>query len=142
MVCLLACNAYNERKQPDVPADLGPVLAAAVGSYHTCAVQADGQLVCFGDSTLANQCDVPPDLGPVLAVAAGHSHTCAVRTDGQLVCFGDNDFTDVPADLRTSPGSCSASFSYLCCADRWSALEWKVNSPPADHAERCRRGLA
>ena len=45
---LLTCNAYNERKQPDVPADLGPVLAAAAGRYHTCAVRTDGQLVCFG----------------------------------------------------------------------------------------------
>ena len=56
--------------------DLGPELAVAAGALHTCAVRADGRLVCFGHNT-HGQCDVPADLGPVLAVTAGAWHTCA-----------------------------------------------------------------
>ena len=73
-------------EQCDVPTDLGPVLSVAAGLRHTCAVRADGRLVCFG-CNVDGQCDVPADVGPVLAVAAGF-HTCAVRADGRLICFG------------------------------------------------------
>ena len=72
------------------------------GKVHTCAVKADGQLVCFGlGHNDYGQCDVPTDLGPVRAVAAGWHHTCAVKADGQLVCFGDNSYghCNVPTDL-------------------------------------------
>ncbi|CAE7804148.1 UVR8 [Symbiodinium sp. CCMP2592] len=81
-------------------AELGPVVAVSAGESHSCALRADGQLVCFGDSE-NGQCEVPPDLGPVVAVSAGYRHTCAVRTDGQLVCFGDSRYgqCDVPIDL-------------------------------------------
>ena len=50
-------------------ADLGPVSAVAAGWYHTCAVKADGQLVCFGWND-DGQCAVPAEFGPVSAVAA------------------------------------------------------------------------
>ena len=72
----------------------------AAGSQHTCAIQCDGRLVCFGNNC-AGQCDVPADLGPVKAVAAGCFHTCAVRCDGRLVCFGYNTSgqCNVPADI-------------------------------------------
>ena len=46
--------------QCDVPADLGPVLAVSAGSFHTCAVRADSQIVCFGRNA-DGQCDVPAD---------------------------------------------------------------------------------
>ena len=49
-------------------------LPIAAGRHHTCAIRANGQLVCFGDSS-NRQCHVPPDLGPVLAIAAGSFHT-------------------------------------------------------------------
>ena len=95
----LAC--FGE-KGDIVPPDLGPVVAVAAGYYHTCAVKASGELVCFGGNNDSGQCDVPADLGPVVAVAAGYYHTCAVKASGELVCFGGNNDSgqcDVPADL-------------------------------------------
>ena len=41
----------------------------AAGSQHTCAVKANGDLVCFGDNE-CGQCDVPPDLGCLLLRAS------------------------------------------------------------------------
>ena len=43
--------------------------AVAAGAYHTCAVKENGQLVCWGLSSLG-QCAVPRALGPVTAVAS------------------------------------------------------------------------
>ncbi|OLP75846.1 E3 ISG15--protein ligase Herc6 [Symbiodinium microadriaticum] len=95
-------------QQCDLPADLGPILAVSAGFGHTCAVRADGELICFGWNH-AGQCDVPADLGPVLAVSAGNVHACAVRSDGQLVCFGEhiNGQWDVAVDF-------SAGFLHTC----------------------------
>ncbi|CAE7890014.1 unnamed protein product [Symbiodinium sp. KB8] len=41
--------------------DLGPVSSVSAGYDHTCAVTADGRLVCFGESR-SGQCDVPEPL--------------------------------------------------------------------------------
>ena len=105
-----------------------PVLAVSAGDYHTCAVRADGQLVCFG-RTYDGQRDVPADLGPILEVSAGAYHTCAMRSDGQLVCFGRTDERqcDVPADLGPVLAVSAGDFLYLCGAGRWSArLLWTI----------------
>jgi hypothetical protein len=40
---------------------LGPEDTVAAGYSHTCAVKADGELVCFGDDEV-EQCHVPPGL--------------------------------------------------------------------------------
>ncbi len=69
------------------PAHVGQAVAA--GSQHTCAVTAQGRLVCFGANG-SGQCSVPEGLEDVVAVAAGDQHTCAVTAQGRLVCFGDN----------------------------------------------------
>ena len=63
--------------------------SVAAGGFHTCAVTARGELVCFG-GTGDGQCTVPAGLGPVLSAAAGSFHTCAVTADRRLVCFGQN----------------------------------------------------
>ena len=69
-----SCHCRNCATEPT---DFGRVLSVSAGQAHTCAVQADGQLVCFGDNYFG-QCDVPADLGPVLTASAGYKHTCAV----------------------------------------------------------------
>ena len=87
--------------QCEVPPDLGPVVTVASGYFHTCAVKASGELVCFG-SNKNGQCEVPPDLGPVVAVAAGPRHTCAVKANGELVCVGETGYgqCDVPPGFK------------------------------------------
>ena len=110
---LIACSACTEHGQWHLPAGS----TVATGGGHTCAVRADGRLICFGWNN-EGQCDVPADLGPVLAVAAGAGHTCAVRADGQLICFGWNEkgLCDVPADL--GPVLAVAAGQFHTCAVR------------------------
>jgi alpha-tubulin suppressor-like RCC1 family protein len=50
---------------------LGPVVAITASQYHTCALQANGEVVCWG-TNINNQLDLPPDLN------------AAVQTIGQL----------------------------------------------------------
>eukprot|EP00747_Dinoflagellata_sp_TGD_P217710 gnl/TRDRNA2_/TRDRNA2_90075_c1_seq2.p1 gnl/TRDRNA2_/TRDRNA2_90075_c1~~gnl/TRDRNA2_/TRDRNA2_90075_c1_seq2.p1 ORF type:complete len:212 (+),score=9.82 gnl/TRDRNA2_/TRDRNA2_90075_c1_seq2:41-637(+) len=101
----LVCFGRNRRGQCDVPDGhidefdplggpgfcarpaLGPITAVAAGGWHTCALQNDGQLICFGAGN-AGQCKVPNGFGPFTAIAAGTVHTCALSADGRLVCFG------------------------------------------------------
>ena len=56
----MVSSSALERTNPGsvtVPEDLGPVLAVSAGNAHTCAVRADGSLVCFGDCH--GKCEVP-----------------------------------------------------------------------------------
>ena len=87
----------------------------ATGVNHTCAVKANGDLVCWG-SNYYGQCDVPPDLGPVMTVAAGLNHTCAVKANGDIVLFGNNWYgqCDVPPDL--GPVAAMAAGGFHTCA--------------------------
>jgi hypothetical protein len=68
--------------------------------YHTCALQADGTVVCWGDNSFGATA-APSTLGAVSQVSAGGHHTCALKTDGTVVCWGDNSAgaTAVPATL-------------------------------------------
>eukprot|EP00931_Biecheleriopsis_adriatica_P018653 TRINITY_DN12991_c3_g1_i1.p1 TRINITY_DN12991_c3_g1~~TRINITY_DN12991_c3_g1_i1.p1 ORF type:complete len:613 (+),score=131.06 TRINITY_DN12991_c3_g1_i1:135-1973(+) len=90
----------------------------AGGFRHSCLIQEDGSLVCFGTSG-RSQCEVPPDLGgPFVAVAAGNFHNCAVQADGQLKCFGDNSFgqCSVPQNLRAIK-QVAAGYSHTVALD-------------------------
>ena len=94
--------------------DLGPVLAVAAGFFDTCAVKANGELVCFGRNE-HGQSDPPQHLKPV-ALGAGGAHTCAVNEQGELVCFGYNGYgqSSVPPDL--GPLVAVAAGAFHTCA--------------------------
>lgn len=68
-----------------------PVIGAAMqsleaGDRHACALQRNGEALCWGDYTVV---DIPPKApGPFLALSAGTDHTCGIRTNGRIVCWG------------------------------------------------------
>ena len=69
------------------PDPTGDYSAITAGDSHTCALTADGTVVCWGDDTHGQLFE--PD-GQYRAVAAGARHTCAIRSDNTIECWGDN----------------------------------------------------
>ena len=79
------------------------VMAITTGplSYHTCAINSVGGLVCWGNNgngelgngTIAPSTVPAPVTGlasGVRAVATGNYHTCALTVAGQVLCWGEN----------------------------------------------------
>ena len=59
----------------------------ASGSYHSCVIEADGTLTCWGANE-KGQLDAPA--GTYKAVAAGAIYSCAMATDDTIACWGYN----------------------------------------------------
>ena len=65
-----------------------PTLSVSAGWAHTCAVEADGSVTCWGDDEKGQAS--PPD-GEFVSVSAGWAHSCGIRTDRSVVCWGRNE---------------------------------------------------
>lgn len=76
----------------------------ATGDRHTCALDYDGRIVCWGrnDDGQSSQ----PDGRRWAFVDAGRTHSCAVDEDGEVECWGDsrNGELDAPAGPFESLG--------------------------------------
>jgi len=87
--------------------------ALATGSAHTCGIQTDGSLHCFGRND-AGETGQPGSTENVATptpvgsdsdwtdVAAGASFTCARKTSGALYCWGANPFGQLGNGTRIS----------------------------------------
>jgi alpha-tubulin suppressor-like RCC1 family protein len=116
--------------------------AMAVGGGHTCAIDQDGQLHCWGSNRygqlgaaapetcrgidgsspcrrrpapVAGLNDVAPD---IRLVAAGASHTCVLEADGRAFCWGLNSLRQAGSDAgdvveRPTPMATSLRFTRL-----------------------------
>ena len=98
--------------------EIKPDLLAA-GEDHTCAIDADGAVWCWGTGTsgelgtgqTANRWQpfITASLGvgrTAIDITAGGDHTCAVLDDGTVSCWGANAYGqlgDGTNTLRTSP---------------------------------------
>lgn len=76
------------------------VMSIGVGSFHSCAIQANGSAYCWGanfsgqlgDGTLVDR-SIPVavvDLAGAKLVRGGGGHTCALTTGGSVRCWGYN----------------------------------------------------
>ena len=79
----------------------------AAGDLHTCAIQNDGELYCWGKggngrlgigstsekkvATRVKGVDGSGYLTDIVQVSAGEKHTCALKSDGKAYCWGDGD---------------------------------------------------
>ncbi len=109
---------------------------AAAGTKHSCAIDWDGELWCWGtngDGQLGTgdtaSRDAPTQVGTErswIHVAAGASHTCAIDSGGDLWCWGDNRDGELgigdKADPVTSPRAVVANHGWqrLALGDRFS----------------------
>jgi alpha-tubulin suppressor-like RCC1 family protein len=88
----------------DAPLGLAfqPISAVAAGFVHSAALQGDGTVLTWGDSTFGQLGDATteqrsvdfvrpvPYLGGVVRVAAGAFHTLALMSNGRLLAWGAN----------------------------------------------------
>jgi hypothetical protein len=90
------------------PPPSGPVRMIDGGSFHWCAVLADGSLDCSNAGVGA----VPAGTDFV-AVSAGDDHDCAVRQSGEIVCWGLGSLgqTTVPPGRYAAV---SANYQHTC----------------------------
>lgn len=82
------------------------IAAVSAGGYHTCALSAEGGVMCWGrnlygqlgdgSSGVRNSRENPVDViglsGDVVAISAGGYHTCALSAEGVVSCWGYNDY--------------------------------------------------
>ncbi len=77
-------------------------VALAAGEYHTCSLQQDGTVQCWGHNrngqlgTGMAGGDQPtpqpvPGLSNIIALSAGRFHTCALQQGGTVQCWGENE---------------------------------------------------
>jgi len=101
-------NAYGQIGNGGTDSSLSPVRSGSsrwrwttvtAGQNHTCGLQIDGTMWCWGDNSTGQlgsggsaQSPDPMRVGTQtwVAVQAGGNHTCAVQSNGTLWCWGDN----------------------------------------------------
>jgi hypothetical protein len=109
------------------PADLGPVVALAVGDRHALALRPDGTVVQWGheDSrTLA----VPAGLDHVVAVAAGSSVSAALRDDGVAIAWNSSRL--LPQRPNAGPVvGLHAAFSFMLLRHQDGSITYMGSSP-------------
>jgi hypothetical protein len=66
----------------------GSFESVSIGTYHSCGLLTNGQVVCWGDS-FQGQLDAPE--GMFRSVSSGFDHSCAIRPEGDVECWGRNE---------------------------------------------------
>lgn len=68
-------------------ASLSNVVALAAGYAHTCALIADGSVLCWGAVTATNSAVPMPVVSNAVTIAAGEGAPCVVLADGTVQCW-------------------------------------------------------
>jgi len=74
--------------QPPVLATVANVADVSAESYHTCLLDGDGQVWCFGENYGATPVKVALARSAT-SVSTGNEHDCAILDDHTLWCWGD-----------------------------------------------------
>src|SRR5688500_8763039 len=61
--------------------------SVSAGGSHSCGVQTNGALACWGANELGQ---ASPPAGTFTSVSAGDAHGCGIQTAGALACWGAN----------------------------------------------------
>lgn len=126
------CSTYGICSKPAKVVGLKNITQISAGVFHTCAVDANQTLKCWGDNydgALGVDKAIPqsPPIavpGKYSEVATGVTFSCAIGTNGQPKCWGDNYYgqlgdgtqagrsTPAPVILPMNAATISASNSF------------------------------
>lgn len=117
----------------DEPAASPDVVSVSAGGSHSCALDVEGGVVCWGANG-EGQLDAPE--GVYASVSAGETHTCAIDVDGALLCWGSAEFGKASAPTgrftRVSAGedhTCAVREDGAIVCFGWD--RYGQSSPPA-----------
>ena len=100
------------------PPPAGSFTAVSAGGWHSCALRADGSVVCWG----SNESGEPtPPSGSFTAVSAGVWHSCGLGTSGSVVCWGG---TEAGRATPTPPSGSFTAVSAGVLAFVWGSYQW------------------
>ena len=97
----LGIDAVPQPEETTPPPESGGFTAIVSGWDHSCGIQADRTVICWGHNW-ATQAE--PPAGEFMAVAAGRFHSCGINTHQNGVCWGQNwhGQTDAPEGTFTA----------------------------------------
>lgn len=82
----IASHRVSDSTNVRLPDSAGGELAViSAGHRHSCEVQGDGTVACWGLND-SGQASPPP--GRFISVSAGYDYTCGLRSDGTVACWG------------------------------------------------------
>ena len=125
------------RRTSPAPVATGLLFTAiSAGAYHTCAIDTDGNVHCWGfnrDGQLGIGTEEDHRLGPAAvdtqlqftSVSAGYDHTCAVDTQGRAHCWGGNAMGQLGAPAQTiceEDAPCSRSPVQVSGEHTWESV--------------------
>ena len=131
----------NHQSQSWCPADdiLRDIVALDAGTRHTCAVHANGNVLCWGANNLSQSgaaaklhtslpCPLPVEgISDAKSVFAGHQKTCAITDQDEILCWGGD---------RTTPYNWR-EFTVGLGSNRWTEM---AIAPHLRGAEEIRLG--
>jgi len=143
-------RVWGLEREPEPPPVPGEWAQVAAGFSHSCAIQSDGSLWCWGDNGLGQvgtgsteaEIKTPQRVGDGAwtDVGAGVAHTCGLRDDHSLWCWGYNAFGqlgdgthvahDEPVRIGSKEWIALGVGEYTTCAirDDHSLWCWGVNT--------------
>jgi alpha-tubulin suppressor-like RCC1 family protein len=92
----------TDKLRPTAVIGLGEVKAISAGAFHTCAIEVDGRVQCWGSDSsgqIGDGVDATDKYSPVYVqglsdvaeLSLGAAHSCAVTSGGVLRCWGSED---------------------------------------------------
>ena len=91
--------------------------AIAAGLFHTCGIQSDDKVTCWGDDS-HGEAPEEPSMDAFKVIAAGSYYTCAIRSDDKLLCWGSNDHGQAPEGPSTDSFKTIAVYYEHTCGIR------------------------